>query len=110
MAHKTELVQEYGDDFVLKIDVQVPNTDSGDLIISDNAAGIFRHEYARAFRPADVPPDSSGLSEFGMGMKSAACWFGNVLSVESSAIGESVRRNVLMVLSELSAHHETQPT
>ena len=44
------------------------------LLIRDNAAGIAASDYARAFRPAAVPRDRSGLSEFGMGMKSAACW------------------------------------
>src|SRR5262249_317316 len=51
-------------------------------------------DYKRAFRPAEVPPDSSGLAEFGMGMKSAACWFSPKWSVRSKALGEYVERTV----------------
>ena len=37
--------------------------------------------------PAAIPPDRSGLSEFGMGMKSAACWFAPRWSVRTKALG-----------------------
>src|SRR5262249_15434240 len=60
----------------------------------DNAAGIHEADYARAFRPAALPPDRSGLSEFGMGMKSAACWFARQWTVRTSAIGEAVERTI----------------
>lgn len=46
----------------------------------------------RAFQPAAVPLDRSGLSEFGMGMKSAACWFAQNWKVRTKALGETVER------------------
>lgn len=64
------------------------------ISIRDNAAGIFESEYGRAFRPAAIPPDRSGLAEFGMGMKSAACWFAPRWSVRTTALGEPVARTV----------------
>ncbi|WP_288239833.1 ATP-binding protein, partial [uncultured Prochlorococcus sp.] len=45
------------------------------LIISDNAFGITESEHQRAFTAGIPPQDSSGLSEFGIGMKSAAIWY-----------------------------------
>ena len=45
--------------------------------------------FPRAFRPAVMPPDRSGLSEFGMGMKSAACWFAPTWQVRTKALGET---------------------
>ena len=63
-------------------------------LIRDNAAGIFESEYGRAFRPAAIPPDRTGLAEFGMGMKSAACWFAPRWGVRTSALGEPVSRAV----------------
>ena len=51
-------------------------------------------EFPRAFRPAELPPDRSGLCEFGMGMKSAACWFARQWEVRTSALGEPVERTV----------------
>src|SRR5581483_10922510 len=58
----------------LRVDITLEPDAPGRLTIRDNAAGIAEADYPRAFKPAEVPPDRSGLSEFGMGMKSAACW------------------------------------
>src|SRR5271157_3356050 len=48
----------------------------------------------RAFKPAEVPPDRSGLCEFGMGMKSAACWLASEWMVRTTALGEDTERTV----------------
>ena len=64
------------------------------LEISDNAAGIALTDFARAFRPAEIPPDRTGLSEFGMGMKAAACWFSDLWSVRTKALGDPIERTV----------------
>lgn len=68
--------------------------DSNLLEIEDTAGGIRVEDYERAFRPAELPPDRSGLSEFGMGMKSAACWFSPRWEVVTSALGEPVERTI----------------
>lgn len=62
--------------------------------IRDNAAGIELADFPRAFRPAEVPPQRGGLSEFGMGMKSASCWFAPRWTVRTSALGDPVERRV----------------
>ena len=78
----------------LKVEIEVTVDTPSRIVIRDNAAGILLADFPRAFRPAHVPPDTSGLSEFGMGMKSAACWFANHWSVRTKAIGEDVERSV----------------
>ena len=45
------------------------------IIIIDNAFGISENEHARAFTAGIPPSNNKGLSEFGVGMKSAAIWF-----------------------------------
>ena len=85
----------------LRVDIELDTTDSGRLRIADNAAGINKKDYARAFRPAEIPPDQSGLSEFGMGMKSAACWFAPRWYVRTSALGESVERTVVFNIEQI---------
>jgi hypothetical protein len=62
--------------------------------IRDNAAGIQESAYARAFLPASPPPDTSGLSEFGLGMKAAASWFARNWCVRTSALGEPIERSI----------------
>jgi hypothetical protein len=83
-----------GAGFKLQVRIEVDPTDGGRITIRDNAAGIHEKDYARAFRAAELPLIRGGLAEFGMGMKSAACWFGRNWTVRSSALGEAVERLV----------------
>lgn len=87
------LKQIEGENFVLYVKVEI-NEPENRITIRDNAGGIGEADYSRAFRAAEVPPDNSGLSEFGMGMKSAACWFADYWSVTSTALGESQLKKV----------------
>jgi len=75
----------------LQVDIDI-GTDS--IEVRDNAAGIHEHEYARAFLPASPPADTSGLSEFGLGLKAAASWFARQWSVRTSSLGEPIERTI----------------
>jgi len=101
LGHKKELQSIEGDDFKLKVAIEIDTTDEGKITIRDNAAGIYQEEYARAFRPAAIPPDRSGLSEFGMGMKSAACWFSKKFFVRTAALDEQVAREVYFDIEKI---------
>ncbi len=68
--------------------VKITLENDGSIIIRDTAAGIARSDFDRAFKPAEAPPDRSGLSEFGMGMKSAACWCANEWEVRTKPLGD----------------------
>lgn len=71
------------------------------ITISDNAGGIAWKDFSRAFKAAQLPPDRSGLSEFGLGMKTAACWFARRWSVRTTALGEPVERNICIDVDEI---------
>lgn len=92
--HRPALQEIEGDDFKLRVDINIDTASPPRISIRDNAAGIFESEYSRAFRPAAIPPDRTGLAEFGMGMKSAACWFAPRWGVRTSALEEQVARTV----------------
>lgn len=77
----------------LVVRVVIDTSEPGTITVVDNAAGISSSDWRRALKPAEPPPSSRGLSEFGMGMKTAACWFGRQLDVESTALGDCVRRS-----------------
>src|SRR5262245_26257829 len=74
IQNRNEL-EQLDKNYQLEVKIEFPEELPRRLIIRDNAGGISLHDFPRAFRPAIVPPDRSGLSEFGMGMKSASCWF-----------------------------------
>ena len=99
LENRERLETLHGAGFRLRVNVEVDSSQPGRIAISDNAAGIASSSYARAFRPAAPPPDSSGLSEFGMGMKSAACWFSPRWTVRTKALGETIERTIQFDIS-----------
>ena len=64
------------------------------FIVEDNAGGIAANRFVNAFEPAKTPDNNTGLNEFGMGLKTAACWLGNKWVVHTKALGEGVSRIV----------------
>ena len=85
LHNKTRLKKQHGNNFKLKIAIYVTPTK---IKIVDNAAGIGEEDYQRAFRAAARPENRQGLSEFGMGMKTAACWFSKNWVVQTKPLGE----------------------
>lgn len=83
-----------GGNYKLSVRIEIDTTSPARISIRDNAAGIGYSEFPRAFRPAAIPEDRSGLSEFGMGMKSSACWFAPRWQVRTTAIDEPIERTV----------------
>ncbi|MDN3575657.1 ATP-binding protein [Chitinimonas viridis] len=94
LANRETLESLHGTDFRLVVDVRLDTNAPGQIVVTDNAAGISEADFPRAFRAAHVPTDRSGLSEFGMGMKSAACWFAENWSVRTKALGEQLERTI----------------
>ncbi len=93
LLYEKELKQIEGKKFQLEVKIEI-NEAENSIVIRDNAAGIHGKDYPRAFRAAEVPPDTTGLSEFGMGMKSASCWFSDEWSVRTTALGEGVEKTI----------------
>jgi len=94
LDNKEALESLHGRNFRLQVRIDVESAPTPRISIKDNAAGIARDQFPRAFRPAAVPTDRSGLSEFGMGMKSASCWFSPRWHVRTKALGEAVERTI----------------
>jgi hypothetical protein len=105
-ANLSALQAIHGPDYRLKVSIELDGagTDSARLIIRDNAAGIAATDYARAFRLASPPPDRRGLSEFGMGMKTASCWLADIWEVRTSALGESTEGRVIFDMASILAN------
>lgn len=98
LRHREALVAS-GHDGPLVIDV---NIDDNEISVTDRAGGIAWSDFPRAFSPAAPPDDATGLSEFGLGMKAAACWFSKRWSVRTSALGEPLERTVTFDVPQIS--------
>ncbi|WP_373650320.1 ATP-binding protein [Schlesneria sp. DSM 10557] len=101
LANRERIIEADGPDAKLGVAIELDTSAEGRIVIRDNAAGISSADYARAFKPAEVPPDRTGLSEFGMGMKSAACWLASEWTVRTTALGEDVERSVSFDVSSI---------
>lgn len=75
----------------LKIEIDYIDGENGDdyIVIKDNAFGMEWSDFVRAINLHKPPKNTSGRNEFGMGLKTAACWYGNLWSVESTQLGSS---------------------
>lgn len=100
LKNETAIKEIEGNNFQLEVKVEI-NEPENRITIRDNAGGIGKSDYVRAFRAAEVPPDNSGLSEFGMGMKSAACWFADNWCVITSALGEDNVKKVVFDMQRI---------
>lgn len=94
LENKARLHAAEGAGWQLRVSIDIDSSPPARIVVRDNACGISLDVFPRAFRPAVLPPDRSGFSEFGMGMKSAACWFAPSWYVRTKALDESVERAV----------------
>lgn len=101
-------LQRNDPEYRLRVDIAYEREEGGRIVIEDNAAGIARSDFGRAFRAAEIPPDRTGLSEFGMGMKSASIWFARNWRVVTTSPGDphvySVEFDMKSVLSSNIEH------
>lgn len=89
--HKEELEStKYWDGLKIEIEYNENSVNGDELIITDNAFGMEYLDFQRAIILDRPPLKTTGRNEFGMGLKAAACWFGNLWSVESTALGSNV--------------------
>lgn len=92
---RSRLEEVEGRGCALTITIETENAaGSRQIRVVDDAGGISLDRFEAAFQVATPPPDQSGLSVYGIGMKSAAAWFGDRFVVRSSALGEPVVRTI----------------
>jgi hypothetical protein len=92
--HKEELFALHGPEYKLRIEINYSSGDSPTIQLIDNAAGIYTKDIERAFTPAMPPANKKGISQYGIGMKSSACWYANFFTIRTRALGEPIIRTV----------------
>ena len=84
----------------LEIDI-VHDPRAKTLTIIDNANGMNWEELERAIQLNKPPTNTTGRSEFGMGLKMAACWFGSRWRVVTKRLGENMEYDALVDVQRL---------
>jgi hypothetical protein len=105
--HKAELLNIYrGEDPAkLRVDI-IYDSNENTLTIYDNANGMESSELERALVLNRQPPITSGRCEYGMGLKTAACWFGDTLIIETSQLGSGRKLSARLHVPDLVARRE----
>jgi hypothetical protein len=78
----------------LEVSIVYEKDDPGVLRISDNAMGMNRDELAHAMHVGLPPSYAEGRSRYGLGMKQAACWFGNNWKIVTKKLGGTTEYTV----------------
>ena len=90
---------ELDPNYKLRVEIEIGD---GKITVRDNAAGIPKNQYPRAFKPAEPPKNpKKGLNEFGMGMKTASIWLSNYWKVMSSSIEDKERGTVIFDVDKM---------
>jgi hypothetical protein len=102
ISHEAELHSEKSFD-KLVVDVRY-DAQSNTLRITDNAFGMELDRFRDAILLDSRNETQSGRNEFGMGLKTAASWFGNIWSVTSTQLGSSHRYSATVDIPALKKY------
>lgn len=94
---------KYWDKLNVHINYLPDNEGNYYLEIKDNAFGMDFGDFKRAII-LDSKPTIATRSEFGMGLKTAACWFGLNWSIESTALGIPTKYKTEIDVEQLSKY------
>ncbi|MYA50688.1 MAG: hypothetical protein F4045_05855 [Chloroflexi bacterium] len=101
--HRADLIAAYrleGNLGNLRVEVAY-DSEQNILTILDNAHGMDTEELTRAVVLDRPPPDPTGRCEYGMGLKTAACWFGTTWTIRTSKLGSSAEYTARVHVPEL---------
>ncbi len=103
--HKEELmIQKYAKGLNITIRYIEDVVEGDRLEITDDAYGMEWTDFQRAVVLDRPPKNTSGRNEFGMGLKTAACWFGLLWSVESTQLNSTTKYYTEINIDELGKY------
>ncbi|BAC44769.1 hypothetical protein D8X55_02190 [Malacoplasma penetrans] len=90
---------------ITKLSVHVTYNDiENTLTIQDDAFGMDLADFKKAIL-LDQKPQQIGRNEFGMGLKTAASWFGNTWTVSSTRLGSDEEYFTEVNISKMKTQH-----
>lgn len=87
----------------------IDNGDGEEINILDNAGGIHSSDFERLLS-LGIPKEKckTQLSEFGMGMKTSAIWFGKLVEIETKHYLEDVSYKITIDIEKLGTDQEVK--
>ncbi|MBI3234311.1 MAG: ATP-binding protein [Bacteroidetes bacterium] len=111
--HKQELTSILEDEGkILTVDIDYNNSKTDGFIkITDNAFGMDENELMRALILGKRPVNDKERSKYGLGMKTAAFWFGDAWEIKTTQFGNdkifSIRIDLDEILQQEKKYYES---
>lgn len=109
--HRAELdkaLAKTGEPFAVRI--AYDRNGDGFIRIADNAMGMSEPELQHALRIGVPPADTSGRSKYGLGMKMAACWYGEEWTIRSKRLGSTNEYEITVDVERVAGGETRLPT
>lgn len=75
------------------------------LIIKDNSIGMTKEELKNAIIVGKPPRNTRGRSKYGIGLKTAACWFGDYWTIRTKKLNSTEEISVEVDVEKIAANH-----
>lgn len=101
--NRSELDEIYrAEDAILTVQIAYDNSkENGFISIIDNALGMNYDQLQKALILGKKPDNNRERSKYGLGLKTAAFWFGDQWKIETTKLGESKKFKVTVDLQEI---------
>ncbi len=88
----------------LTVAISTGHDTKGEFIrIEDNAIGMSEAELKNAVIIGHPPVTTNGRSRYGLGLKTGACWFGDLWTVETKKLGDRTRHTITVDVPKVAA-------
>jgi hypothetical protein len=87
----------------------VYDANASTLTIEDNAMGMDLSELTNALKIAYAPAVTDGRSQYGLGLKTAACWLGDFWRVNTRKLGSDLEHEVSVDVTAVSGGSARKP-
>jgi histidine kinase/DNA gyrase B/HSP90-like ATPase len=90
----------------LEVSIVYEKDGAGLLRVSDNAMGMGYAELTSAMHVGLPPANNKGRSRYGLGMKMAACWYGNNWKIVTKRLGETTEYTVSIDVEQAASGND----
>ncbi|HWV99845.1 MAG TPA: ATP-binding protein [Candidatus Acidoferrum sp.] len=88
----------------LTVEINTGKDAEGECIrIADNSIGMSERELKNAVYIGKPPLDTRGRSRYGLGLKTGASWFGDLLSIDTKKLNDTARHKITVDVPKVAS-------